>query len=128
MKLLITTLLVVLASSAWAQPSNIRIGKSDIGPIFQNLDGMTLYTFDNDPLGQSACTGNCANRWMPLAAKGRADSGEFTAITRPNGKKQWAYRGKPLYVWVMDMEPGQITGHGVGGVWRAAQPLEQLEY
>jgi predicted lipoprotein with Yx(FWY)xxD motif len=33
----------------------------------------------------------------------------------------WAYEGWPLYLWVKDTKPGDVTGDGVGGVWHAAK-------
>ncbi|CAG2148607.1 COG4315 family predicted lipoprotein [Ralstonia mannitolilytica] len=86
--------------------------------------GMTLYTFDRDTTaGKSACNGNCANNWPPLAANS-ADkpSGDYTIVTRDDGKQQWAYRGKPLYLFAKDKMPGDQTGDGVLNVWHVAKP------
>src|SRR4051794_3126677 len=41
--------------------------KSD--SILTNPAGLTLYTFDKDTGGKSACTGPCAQIWPPLLAK-----------------------------------------------------------
>ena len=87
--------------------------------------GMTLYTFDNDAAGsgKSACNGQCATTWPPLQAEdGDKDSGDYSVITRDDGKKQWAYKGKPLYQWVNDKKPGDKTGDGVKNVWHIAKP------
>jgi len=43
-------------------------------------------------------------------------------VTRPDGSKQWAFKGKPLYKWSKDEEPGDTTGDGVNKVWHAARP------
>ncbi|MDY7510958.1 COG4315 family predicted lipoprotein [Ralstonia sp. L16] len=86
--------------------------------------GMALYTFDRDAMaGKSACNGKCAENWPPLAAND-ADkpSGDYTIITRDDGKKQWAYRGKPLYLWTKDKMPGDQTGDGFMNVWHIAKP------
>jgi predicted lipoprotein with Yx(FWY)xxD motif len=51
--------------------------------------------------------------------------GKFSVITRGDGSKQWAYEGSPLYTWIKDQKPGDITGHGVvgaTGLWLVAQP------
>lgn len=85
--------------------------------------GMTLYTFDRDAGGKSACNGQCATNWPPLMAK--ADdkgSGDWSVITRDDGGKQWAYKGKPLYLWVKDTKPGERTGDNVNNVWHIAKP------
>lgn len=85
--------------------------------------GMTLYTFDKDMSGsgKSVCNGGCAKNWPPLMVEG-ADhaSGDWSVITRDDGAKQWAYKGKPLYLWVKDHKPGEKTGDGVNKVWHVA--------
>jgi predicted lipoprotein with Yx(FWY)xxD motif len=87
--------------------------------------GMTLYTFDRDAAGsgKSVCNGPCAQNWPPLMADASASaSGDWTVITRDDGGRQWAYKGKPVYFWVKDTKPGDRTGDGVNGVWRLARP------
>ena len=32
-------------------------------------------------------------------------TGDYTVITRDDGKKQWAFKGKPLYFWAKDTKP-----------------------
>ncbi len=91
--------------------------------ILVDANGMSLYTFDPDTATSSACNGGCAVNWPPLAAPADADeAGKFTAITRQDGSKQWAYDGQPLYLWVNDRRPGDTTGDGVGGNWHLARP------
>ena len=82
--------------------------------------GMTLYTFDRDPVGsgKSVCNGDCAVKWPPVMAK--ADdkpSGDYTIVTRDDGKRQWAFKGKPLYTWPEDQEPGDKYGDNYNKVW-----------
>ncbi|MCY1412534.1 Secreted repeat [compost metagenome] len=86
--------------------------------------GMTLYTFDKDSDGKSACNGQCATNWPPLmAAEGaKADDDDWTVVTRDDGGKQWAYYGKPLYTFIQDQKPGDKTGDGKMGVWHIAKP------
>jgi len=92
--------------------------------VLVGANGMTLYTFDKDAAGsgKSACNGPCAANWPPLAAATDArPHGEFSVIARDDGRRQWAYRGKPLYFWVKDRQPGDRTGEGVNNVWRTAR-------
>ena len=88
-----------------------------------NAAGMTLYTFDKDAAGKSACNGPCAANWPPLMAVGDAKAkGDWSIITRDDGTKQWAWKGKPLYAWSKDQKPGDKTGDGfLNGVWHAAR-------
>lgn len=88
-----------------------------------NQEGMTLYTFDKDTEGKSACNGQCAANWPPLMASDDAKAaGNYGIVVRDDGKKQWAYKGKPLYTWVKDQKPGDKTGDGVNNVWHIAKP------
>ncbi|SNX27690.1 Predicted lipoprotein with conserved Yx(FWY)xxD motif [Polynucleobacter meluiroseus] len=84
-------------------------------------NNMTLYTFDKDAAGsgKSACNGPCATNWPPLLVDGSAAaSGDYSVITREDGKKQLAYKGKPLYFWAKDTKPGDKTGDGfLNGAW-----------
>lgn len=93
--------------------------------VLANGAGMTLYTFDKDAAGsgKSACNGPCAANWPPLmAAADSKASGDYTVITRDDGGRQWAYKGKPLYLWVKDAKPGDRSGDGFNNAWRVARP------
>ena len=85
-------------------------------------NGMTLYTYDKDTPGKSACTGECAEYWPPVKASASDKPvGDLTLITRDDGTKQWADGGKPLYTYVKDKKPGDVTGDGVNNVWHAVK-------
>ena len=95
----------------------------DIGgqQVLTGSNDMTLYIFDKDTAGVSNCYDTCAEKWPPLfAAEGAAPEGDFTLVERTDGTSMWAYKGMPLYFWIEDMAPGDITGDGVGGVWHLA--------
>jgi predicted lipoprotein with Yx(FWY)xxD motif len=86
--------------------------------------GMTLYTFDKDKAhsGKSECNGGCAANWPPfLASASDTASGHYSFIDRGDGKMQWAYKGKPLYLWHKDKKPGDETGAGFKQLWRVAK-------
>jgi predicted lipoprotein with Yx(FWY)xxD motif len=93
--------------------------------VFVNEAGMTLYTFDKDAVGsgKSVCNGPCAANWPPLMAVADAKPGDnWSVVTRDDGGKQWAYKGKPVYLWVKDQKPGDRTGDGFNNAWRLARP------
>ncbi len=91
--------------------------------MLTNAAGMTLYPFDKDAGGKSACNGPCAANWPPLAAGADAKaSGDWSVVTRDDGAKQWAYKSKPLYLWSKDQKPGDKTGDGFNNVWHVAKP------
>jgi predicted lipoprotein with Yx(FWY)xxD motif len=93
--------------------------------VLTNDAGMTLYTFDRDApgSGKSVCNGPCAVNWPPLMAIADAKaSGDWSVVTRDDGSKQWAYKGKPLYAWSKDQKPGDKTGDGfLNNAWHVAR-------
>lgn len=95
------------------------------GDVLAGSNGMTLYVFDKDAAGsgKSMCNGPCAANWPPLfAMDGDTASGDYSIVVRDDGKKQWAFKGKPLYYWAKDQKPGDKTGDGFNNVWHVAKP------
>ena len=91
--------------------------------VLVDQSGMTLYTFDKDSAGKSACYDGCAKAWPPLAASADAKpDGDYTVVTRDDGSKQWAYQGKPLYLFVKDAKPGDKQDDKVKDVWHVVTP------
>lgn len=84
--------------------------------VLTGKDGMTLYTFDKDSENTSACNGQCAALWPP-ARPGDASGKGFGEIVRDDGSRQLSYQGKPLYYYINDRKPGDITGDKVKNVW-----------
>jgi predicted lipoprotein with Yx(FWY)xxD motif len=104
-----------------ASPAKVSDGVL-VGP-----NGMSLYTFDRDAMGsgKTVCNGPCATNWPPLMASDMdKSSGDYSVITRDDGKKQWAFKGKPLYFWVKDGKPGDRTGDGAESC-HAGSPADQ---
>ena len=109
--------LLAFAVSAGAQEP----AKAAADGTLVDAKGMTLYTFDRDAGGKSACNGPCATNWPPLMATGDAKPmGDWTVVTRDDGSKMWAYKGKPMYTWAKDTKPGDKTGDGVNSTWHTA--------
>ncbi|HEX4882775.1 MAG TPA: hypothetical protein VFX05_01475 [Casimicrobiaceae bacterium] len=113
--------LLLAACATVGQPPSVRTSDG----VLTDASGMTLYTFDKDAAnsGKSVCNGQCAQNWPPLAASAMAlPMGDWSIVTRDDGAKQWAYKGKPLYTWAKDTKPGDRTGDGVANAWRIARP------
>lgn len=115
---------VALACMGTALAAPVKTGETAKGKVLTDEKGMTLYTFDKDADGKSACNGKCAENWPPLMASASDKAaGGYTLIKRDDGKMQWAYKNKPLYTWVKDTKPGDVTGDGFNnGVWHIAKP------
>ena len=88
--------------------------------VLVGANGMTLYVFDKDEAnsGKSACNGPCATLWPPLmASAGDQPKGAFSIVTRDDGSRQWAYKGKPVYFYQADQKAGDRSGDNFRGVW-----------
>lgn len=111
----LATAAVVFATLAHAEPA-ARMS----GGMLVNTSGMTLYTFDPDVAGsgKSGCNGPCATLWPPaIAAADAKPEGDLSIITRDDGARQWAYKGKPVYVYSADKKAGDMTGDNFKNVW-----------
>lgn len=73
-----------------------------------------LYAHDKQ-LGTAACIdASCLRRWRPFEAPADAQpSGFWEVFTRPDGRKQWAYKGSALYLYADDHAPGDHNGQGL---------------
>ncbi len=104
-------------------PASFKTADTKVGKVLADEKGMTLYIFDKDTPGKSVCKGKCAKAWPPIMADASAKAtGKLSVITRGDGSKQWAYEKMPLYGWVKDKKPGDVTGDGRGGVWHVVYP------
>ena len=106
----------------------VALGKTALGKVLVDARGRTLYLFEKDKLGRSACYGACATYWPPLgsSAKPRAARGVRASLLgvtrRTDGKRQVTYAGHPLYTFSLDTRAGQTSGQGLtdfGGSWNA---------
>ena len=96
----------------------LQVMETSLGPIMADANGMTLYTYDEDGPGKSNCVDQCAVNWPPaIATAVDKPVGDLTIIARPDGTLQWADEGKPLYTFVQDKKPGDVTGDNMKGVW-----------
>ena len=112
-KALLLAAAVALPSMAFAaDPVMMKDG------MMTDHKGMTLYTFDKDSGGKSMCNDDCAKNWPPLmATPSDKAEGKWTPIKRDDGEMQWAYDGKPVYTFVKDKAPGDMTGDKMKDVW-----------
>lgn len=118
-----TAALVLATAVAASAAPMVKTVETANGNVLAGENGMTLYIFDKDSDGASACYDKCATNWPPfLVAEGETPDEGFSVVTRTDGHQQWAYDGKPLYYWKNDIKEGDITGDGVLGLWQLARP------
>jgi predicted lipoprotein with Yx(FWY)xxD motif len=129
----------VLATAAFGESSSassprasrgalVALGKTGLGKVLVDSRGRTLYLFEKDKHGRSACYGACGTYWPPLSssAKPRAGKGVRASLLgltrRSDGRRQVTYAGHPLYTFFGDRRAGQTNGEGLtdfGGAWDA---------
>jgi predicted lipoprotein with Yx(FWY)xxD motif len=121
----------VASSGSSARPAAVASGSSALGRIIVDSRGHTLYLFEKDRRGASACSGVCLTYWPPLLTSGRptaikgAKSSLLASIRRADGKRQVTYAGHPLYLFSGDASRGQTNGEGLndfGAGWYALMP------
>lgn len=108
------TALALLVTSAAAFAAGPPVNRAP-GYLVDSA-GRALYTYDKDSVGKSNCYEQCAALWPPLmAGDSEVPSGDFTVIVRRDGRRQWAFKGMPLYYWVSDRASAAPTGEAVPG-------------
>jgi predicted lipoprotein with Yx(FWY)xxD motif len=117
-------LIVASASStAFAAGTTVDVATStNFGTVLVDSQGFALYTFPQDHNGISACTGQCVPVWPALTvpagttpSAGTGVPGAVAAMLQSNGTYQVTYNGAPLYTFVGDTRPGQVSGQNIGG-------------
>jgi predicted lipoprotein with Yx(FWY)xxD motif/plastocyanin len=112
------------AAPAATKAATVMITKNDmLGQILTDDEGKTLYLYTKDTKNTSVCYDKCAQAWPPLLTAGApkagdgADAALLGTTARTDGTTQVTYNGWPLYYYVKDQKPGDVTGQDVGGVW-----------
>lgn len=96
------------------------------GTVLTTSSGFVLYTYTADNPGGPGCDPGCLKIWPPLLLP----SGTTVPVGGPGvtglgtfqrgGRLQVTWNGLPLYTFITDKQPGQVTGQNVvdsGGKW-----------
>lgn len=118
--------------TASSEGAPITVGTaSGVGKVLVDSNGLTLYYFEKDQNGESACYGPCAKGWPPLTTEGKPQAGEGAMASklgtteRKDGTTQVTYAGWPLYTFVEDKKPGEDNGtdsKAFGASWYPLHP------
>jgi predicted lipoprotein with Yx(FWY)xxD motif len=117
--------------AAGAKGPVVSTTKTSLGRILIDSRGRTLYLFEKDRHGKTACTGQCAAFWPPLIASGKpratraAKTSRLGTTKRPDGRLQVTYNHHPLYTFAKDKMKGQTSGEEVeafGAEWYVVSP------
>lgn len=115
----------------WVVPTGevYLLRNDELGHILVGPNGMTLYLFSNDEMGDSVCYDQCAENWPPLLVES-ADAlsgdprlpGELGTTERTDGTLQVTYNGWPLYYFIRDEAIGDTVGEAANDVWWTISP------
>jgi predicted lipoprotein with Yx(FWY)xxD motif len=97
----------------------VALRKTALGAVLVDARGRTLYLFEKDRAGMSACNSACLQYWPAVTSKvaPRAGTGVRQSLLRltkqHTGSWQVTYAGHPLYTFVGDKRAGETTGEGL---------------
>jgi predicted lipoprotein with Yx(FWY)xxD motif len=118
----------VRANHAASAGAKVAVANTALGRVLVDGRGRTLYLFEKDKRGKSACSGKCVAFWPPLLTSGKplATAGAKTSLLgttrRADGRLQVTYNHHPLYTFVKDTRKGQTNGEELdafGAEWYA---------
>ena len=124
----VTTAAALGATRPASAGTKVAVANTTLGRVLVDGRGRTLYLFEKDKRGKSACSGKCAGFWPPLIASGKplATAGAKASLLgttrRADGRLQVTYNHHPLYTFVKDTRKGQTNGEGLnvfGAEWYA---------
>jgi len=99
-------------------PPEFKVQQTATGRMVITATNASVYTWDKDAANKSSCNDACTDTWAPVIAPESAQPrGEWTVFERSPGVKQWAFRKKPLYTYVLDPadHPASLEGSDVPG-------------
>ena len=64
-----------MAATAPTKPATVKTRSVSLGKILVNGSSQTLYLFEKDKNGKSACSGACAAYWPPLISSRKPRAG-----------------------------------------------------
>jgi len=127
----LAVLALATTSTAAGHAARLKTHKTQKGTILVDGKGRTLYLFRKDTKNKSRCSDQCAADWPPLLTTGRPKVSGLVrksllgTTKRSDGKTQVTYGGHPLYLYVGDVNAGDVNGQGVfafGARWYAVTP------
>jgi predicted lipoprotein with Yx(FWY)xxD motif len=97
-------------------PPGFAVKTTTVGRLLTNDKNYSVYAFEADRSDASMCDRECTRTWKPVAAPALARAtGEWSTLDRSPGVRQWAFRGKPLYTYVLDQHSWSQEGSDVAG-------------
>jgi len=120
-----------IAATNSTRAATVAAAHTGLGTVIVDSRGRTLYLFEKDKRGHSACAGACATYWPPLltsakpVAKAGLKQSLLGTIRRSDGRMQVTFAGHPLYLFFGDGKRGDSNGEGLhdfGAGWYVLAP------
>jgi len=108
----LATLALIGCGDSGASTSQPLQSSTRVVHYLTDLEGMSLYTFDNDAVNLSNCDSECQKIWPLFIGM---DNG--SEDIQPLSTNQLAYRQHPLYYFINDNQAGDVNGDNVKEVW-----------
>jgi len=84
-------------------PPGFSIRSSFNGRMLATDRSESVYSYEGDTADSSSCRADCLAKWKPVLAPSLARAqGEWSLLERSPGERQWVFRGKPLYTYILD--------------------------
>ncbi|HVA73257.1 MAG TPA: hypothetical protein VNF71_01660 [Acidimicrobiales bacterium] len=119
-----------------SKPIVVIMSNPRYGQILTTAAGFALYTYTADEPGGAGCDAACLKIWPPLLLP----AGDTAPVPGPGvtglgtlqrgNQLQVTWNGLPLYLFVTDKQPGQVTGQNVvdrAGKWILATVAASTE-
>ena len=111
------------------KPAALKLNtNARLGTFLSDDKGHTIYMYTKDTKDTTVCYDKCEQAWPPVLELGKPTLGDginaslLGTTRRKDGTVQVTYNGMPLYYYIKDAKPGDITGQGVSNVWYVIAP------
>ncbi len=119
-----------------AKGTTVKLRRTHIGSILVTSSGFTLYGFGPDRKNKDNCAPvrECLVLWPALTTKGKPVAGpgvnsRLLGTIRLGRSLQITYAGHPLYTYIQDRGPGDVSHVNIpqfGGLWPALNAAGHL--
>jgi Secreted repeat of unknown function len=75
------------AGDSASRAATVSTAKTNLGNVIVNGSGRTLYLFEKDKRGKSACSGACATYWPPLITHGKPMTPALLRVDRASSSR-----------------------------------------
>ena len=119
------------SGSAAGAGAVLSVRTTSLGPVLVDAQGRTVYLLTADTPDHSTCAPDCLAYWPPVTAPATTPTSlpgitaKVASTASMAGGRLLTAGGWPLYTFVKDQRPGDVTGQGVrafGGTWYVVSP------